>query len=56
MPAMFLLAFFTLFGISSAASENRNPNTTSNTTDMLKQMTGKSKRECRKIARQYGRR
>ena len=56
MPAIFLLAFFTLFGIASVAEENRRPNTSSDTTEMLRQMTGKSKRECRMIARQYGRR
>lgn len=56
MPLLICLGILAAVGISGAINSDRGYNYTSNDMDsMLREMTGKSKAEKRRILRKYGR-
>lgn len=57
MPVLILFGFFVVYGIANIAENNHNSKRKYNKNDtdkMLLSMTGKSKKECKKIAKMYG--
>lgn len=56
MPLLICLGILAVVGISGAINADRGYTYTSNNTDsMLREMTGKSRAEKRRILRKYGR-
>lgn len=56
MPLIIIIGILAVCGAARAAGADRHKHYTHNDTEnMLIEMTGKSKRECRKILKRYGR-
>ena len=56
MPLIIIIGILAVCGAAGAARADRHKHYTHNDTEnMLIEMTGKSKRECRKILKRYGR-
>lgn len=56
MPLIIIIGILAVCGAAGAAGADRHKRYTHNDTEnMLIEMTGKSKRECRKILKRYGR-
>lgn len=57
MPIVIILAVLIAAGVANVAGQDKQKSYDSDATrQMLKDMTGKSKRECKKIIKKYGRR
>lgn len=57
MPLIIIIGILAACGAAGAAGADRHKHYTRNDTEnMLIEMTGKSKRECRKILKRHGRR
>jgi len=57
MPLIIIIGILAVYGAAGAAGADRHKHYTHNDTEnMLIEMTGKSKRECRKILKRHGRR
>lgn len=57
MPLIILGVIFIVAGTASIAGQDKHKSYDSDTTrQMLKDMTGKSKSECRRIVKKYGKR
>lgn len=57
MPVLVLFGIFSFYGIIKLTEDNHKSNRTyskNDTEKMLVSMIGKSKKECRKIARRHG--
>lgn len=56
MPLIIIIGILAVCGVAGAAGADRHKHyTRKDTENMLIEMTGKSKRECRKILKRYGR-
>ncbi|SCX77975.1 hypothetical protein [Ruminococcus sp. YE282] len=56
MPLIIIIGILAVCGAAGAAGADRHKHYThKDTENMLIEMTGKSKRECRKILKRYGR-
>lgn len=56
MPLIIIIGILAVCGAAGVAGADRHKHYTHNDTEnMLIEMTGKSKRECRKILKRYGR-
>lgn len=56
MPIIFLVAALAVYGaanVHDTTTKDKQPFTSNELDDMLGEMIGKSKRECRKILRKY---
>ena len=57
MPIVIILSVLIAAGVANVAGQDKRKSYDSDTTrQMLKDMTGKSKRECKKIIKKYRRR
>lgn len=57
MPIVIILAVLIAAGVANVAGQDKQKSYDSDATrQMLKDMTSKSKRECKKIIKKYGRR
>ena len=57
MPLIIIFGILAICGVAGAAGADKHKHYTHNDMEnMLIEMTGKSKRECRKILKRYGRR
>lgn len=57
MPLIIIIGILAVCGVAGTAGADRHKRYTRNDTEnMLIEMTGKSKRECRKILKRHGRR
>ena len=57
MPIVIILAVLIAAGVANVVGQDKRKSYDSDATrQMLKDMTGKSKRECKKIIKKYGRR
>lgn len=54
MPVIILCGCLAIFGAVSAAENSRSQTPPADADEMLRQMIGKPRSECRKIARRYG--
>ena len=57
MPLLIIMGILAAVGVGGAVAKNKGKRYTNNDMEnMLIEMTGKSKKECKKILRKYGRR
>ena len=57
MPIVIIIAVLIAAGVANVAGQDKRKSYDSDTTrQMLKDMTGKTKSECRRILRKYGKR